>query len=35
MFLVVNTVWTGNVGVWLFFVCGLEIGGCFWAVNSC
>jgi len=35
MFLVVNTVWTGNGGVWLIFVSGVEIKGSFWAVNSC
>jgi len=32
MFLVVNTAWTGNVGVWLIFVGGVEIGGSFWVV---
>jgi len=34
-FLTVNTSWTGNEGVWLIFVGGVEIKGCFWAVNSC
>jgi len=35
MFLVVNTTWTGNCGVWLIFVGGVEIRGSFWVVNSC
>jgi len=35
MFLAVNTTWTGNMGVWLIFVGGVEIGGSFWAVNIC
>ena len=35
MFLTVNTAWTGNMGVWLIFVGGVEIGGSFWAVNTC
>jgi len=35
VFLVVNTTWTGNEGVWLIFVGGVEMRGSFWAVNSC
>ena len=35
MFLVVNTTWTGNEGVGLIFVGGVEIKGSFWAVNIC
>jgi len=35
MFLVVNTTWTGNGGVRLIFVGGVEIRGSFWVVNTC
>jgi hypothetical protein len=35
VFLVVNTAWIGNVGVWVVFVGGVEIRGSFWAVNIC
>jgi len=35
VFLVVNTTWTGNYGVWFIFVGGVEIRGSFWAVNIC
>ena len=35
LFLDVNTYWTGNGRVGLFFVTGVEIRGCFWAVNMC
>ena len=35
LFLIVNTTWTGNEGVLLIFVGGVEIGGSFWAINTC
>jgi len=35
LFLVVNTAWTGNGGACVIFMGGVEIGGSFWAVNSC
>ena len=35
VFLDVNRGWTGNVGVCLIFVGGVEIRGSFWVVNSC
>jgi len=35
VFLVVNTAWTGNVGVRFSFVPRVEIMGYFWSVNSC
>jgi len=35
VFLDVNRVWTGNVGVGFSFVPRVEIVGYFWAVNSC
>ena len=35
VFLDVNRAWTGKRGVRFGFVPRVEIGGCFWAVNSC